>query len=387
MIRFILKFSTSIILTTLGLSLAACSKQPSPDSTEQVTQLAEVQVITATETPTSIQIEIPGRLESYRQAEVRARVAGIVTERLYQEGQDVKKGMPLFLINPELLAAARDEMAGALALAEANHTNAMDKLERYKDLVSDQSVSQRDYRSAALEELAAKAAVLSAKAKLDKAKLDLGYAKVTAPISGVARRALVTEGALVGQDAPTPLTTIEQIDPIYVNFSQPASNVIALQRQIKSGHVKEISKEQVKVKLIMPDGSEYQQTGKLSFSDLAVNANTDAVEMRAVFNNPNKELFPGAYVQVVLEQAVVLNAILIPRDALIRTSKSAQVMTLDSKDKVTIVNVETKGMQGKEWVITKGLKAGERVITSNTSTLVPGTKVKPVTSANKQNNA
>jgi len=379
MMRFNLNFSPFVILITLGLLLTACTKQPLADSSQQGT-LIEVQVIKAVETPTSIQIKIPGRLEAYRQAEVRARVAGIVTERLYQEGQDVKKGTPLFLINPELLAAAKDEMAGALALAEANHLNAVDKLDRYKDLVSDQSVSEREYRSAASEELASKAAVISAKAKLDKAKLDLGYAKVTAPINGVARRALVTEGALVGQDATTPLTTIEQIDPIYVNFSQPAANVMALQKQIKSGHVKEISREQVKVKLILPDGSAYQKTGKLSFSDLAVNANTDAVEMRAIFNNPNKELFPGAYVQVVLEQAIVSNAILIPRDALIRTSKSAQVMTVDSEDKVTIANVETKGMKGKKWVITKGLAEGDRIIISNASTLVPGTKVKPVTS-------
>ena len=380
MMRFNLKFSPSVILITLGILLTACNKQPSADSSQQGAQLMEVQVITAEETPTSIQIEIPGRLEAYRQAEVRARVAGIVTERLYQEGQDVKKGTPLFLINPELLAAAKDEMAGALALAEANHLNAVDKLDRYKDLVSDQSVSQRDYRSAASEELAAKAAVLSAKAKLDKAKLDLGYAKVTAPINGVARRALVTEGALVGQDAPTPLTTIEQIDPIYVNFSQPAANVMALQKQIKSGQVKEISREHVKVKLILPDGNAYQQTGKLSFSDLAVNANTDAVEMRAIFSNPNKELFPGAYVQVVLEQAIVSNAILIPRDALIRTSKSAQVMTVDREDKITVANVETEGLKGKEWIVTKGLAAGDHVIISSLSTLVPGTKVKPVTS-------
>ena len=366
---------TSVILIML---VAACSKQKAADSTAETTPLTEVQIITAKETPASIMIEIPGRLEAYRQAEVRARVAGIVTERLYQEGQDVKKGMPLFLINPELLTAARDEMAGDLALAEANHANALDKLARYKDLVSDQSISQRDYRSAVSEELAAKAAVLSAKAKLDKAKLDLGYAKVTAPISGVARRALVTEGALVGQDTPTPLTTIEQIDPIYVNFSQPASNVMALQKQFKSGKVKEISKAEVKVKLIMPDGSEYPQTGQISFTDLAVNPNTDAVEMRAIFNNPNKALFPGAYVQVALEQAVVTNAILIPRDALIRKNSSAQVMTLDSEDKVILKNIEAREMKGKEWVVTKGLASGDRVIVSNLAALVPGTKVKAV---------
>tara|TARA_R110001606_G_scaffold12592_1_gene54820 strand:+ start:4655 stop:5803 length:1149 start_codon:yes stop_codon:yes gene_type:complete len=381
--RFNLKFSPIFTSFILVIVLVACSKQKSEDYAQEATMLTEVQIITAIEAPASIQIEVPGRLEAYRQAEVRARVAGIVTERLYQEGQDVKKGTALFMINPELLAAVRDEMAAALAVAEANHVNSMDKLERYKDLVSDHSVSQRDYQVAASEELAAKAAVLSAKAKLNKAKLELGYATVTAPISGVARRALVTEGAFVGQDASTPLTNIEQIDPIYVNFSQPASNVFWLQKQIKSGEVTEIEKEQVNVRMIMPDGSEYQQTGKLSFTDLSVNPHTDAVEMRAIFNNPNRELLPGAYVQVALEQAIVSNSILIPRDALIRTSKSAQVMVLDSDDKVTVVNVETKIMKGKEWVVTEGLTAGDRVIVSDLSTLVPGTKVKPVMLTNK----
>lgn len=359
-------------VSVLGL-MSACSSGDQAASAGAAP--VEVQVIQVTETPVTMEAEIPGRLEAYRQAEVRARVAGIVTERVYQEGQEVKKGTPLFLINPELLSAAREDAAGALAQAEANHLNALDKLERYKDLVSDQSVSQRDYKVAASEELAARAALLSAKARLNRANLDLGYARVTAPIDGIARRALVTEGALVGQDSPTPLTTIDQIDPIYVNFSQPAADVMALQRALRAGQVQGKKQGQVTVRLILPDGTEYTHKGKLYFSDLAVNSTTDSVAMRALFDNPDRELFPGAYVQVKLDQAVNPHAILIPRDALIRTAQAAQVMTLDKDDKVVPVEVQTSGMQGREWIVVKGLKAGDRVVTTNVATLAPGAKV------------
>jgi multidrug efflux system membrane fusion protein len=368
-------------MSVLGL-MSACSSGDQAASSGAAP--IEVQAIQVTETPVTMEAEIPGRLEAYRQAEVRARVAGIVTQRVYQEGQEVKKGTPLFLINPELLAAAREDAAGALAQAEANHLNAVDKLERYKDLVSDQSVSQRDYKVAASEELAARAALLSAKARLNRANLDLGYARVTAPIDGIARRALVTEGALVGQDSPTPLTTIDQIDPIYVNFSQPAADVMALQRAMRAGQVQGKKQGQITVRLILPDGSEYARKGKLYFSDLAVNSTTDSVAMRALFDNPDRELFPGAYVQVKLDQAVNPHAILIPRDALIRTAQAAQVMTLDKDDKLVPVEVQTSGMQGREWVVVKGLKPGDRVVTTNVATLAPGTQVK-VTPAAAQN--
>ena len=326
-------------ITVLGL-MSACSSGDQAAAPQAAP--VEVQAIQVTETPITMEAEIPGRLEAYRQAEVRARVAGIVTERVYQEGQEVKKGTPLFLINPELLSAAREDAAGALAQAEANLLNAVDKLERYKDLVSDQSVSQRDYKVAQAEEQAARAALLSAKARLNRANLDLGYARVTAPIDGIARRALVTEGALVGQDSPTPLTTIDQIDPIYVNFSQPAADVMALQRAVRAGQVQGKKQAQVSVRLILPDGSEYAHKGKFYFSDLAVNSTTDSVAMRALFDNPARELFPGAYVQVKLDQAVNPHAILIPRDALIRTAQAAQVMTLDKDDKVVPVSADQR---------------------------------------------
>lgn len=367
--------SLMALLVPLAFLLGGCSQE---EAQQQAAATPEVNFITTEVTPVANTVVLPGRLEAYRQAEVRARVAGVVTERLYQEGQEVSKGTPLFLINPELLNAARDQAAGELASAEANHANAQDKLERYKDLATDHSISDRDYKAAVSEELQAKAQVLTARAQLDKAKLDLGYSRVTSPINGRARRALVTEGALVGQDAPTPLTTVEQIDPIYVNFSQPASEVMALQRAIKNGAVQGKAKDSMQVRLVFPDGSEYSQSGKLFFSDMAVDSNTDTVAMRALFANPGLELLPGAYVQIRLEQAVNQHTVLVPRDALIRTAGGASVMVINQDNKVEAVEVQADNLQGKQWIVTAGLKGGERVIISNPGMLAPGTPVKPL---------
>lgn len=379
MTQRICTLGTTFLIAT-SIILSGCNNKSEQKASGVAVQ--EVSVITTKLEPSTINIELPGRLEAYRQAEVRARVAGIVTERLYQEGQDVKKGTPLFLINPELLTAARNQAAGVLARAESSHANAIDKLERYKDLSSDHSISDRDYKSAISEELQAKAELLTAKAQLDKAKLDLGYSRVTSPIDGRARRALVTEGALVGQDSTTPLTTVEQINPIYVNFSQPASDVMAMQRAIKSGKADTVALKNIKVDLIFPDGTKYSKSGKLFFSDLAVDISTDTVAMRALFDNSEHELLPGAYVQVRFEQGVKNNTARIPRDALIRTASGASVVVVNQDNKVASIPVIAEGLEGNNWIVTSGLKGGERVITSNPGMLAPGTLVKITSQSN-----
>lgn len=363
-----------VLFSIYGLS--GCDDRQSDTAVNEVPPQVDVIITRVVSSPVSI--ELPGRLEAFRQAEVRARVAGIVTERLYKEGQDVRKGTPLFLINPELLKVARDEASGALAKAEANYHDVADKLKRYKDLVSDHSISERDYQSAVAEEKQAKAELLSARARLEKARLDLGYATVVSPIDGRARRALVTEGALVGQDAPTPLTTIEQIDPIYVNFSQPATEVMAMQRAIKSGKIRGIEQKDIQVHLIFSDGSEYGHTGKLFFSDLAVDTSTDTVAMRALFDNPEYELLPGAYVQVRLEQAIINHAVPVPRDALVRAAGVSSVMIVDTEDTVQRVEVEANTLEGNHWVVTSGLQGGEKVIISNSAMMISGARVRPV---------
>lgn len=371
---FLNRINGTATLIIAALLLVACNQKSTQNIAE--TALPEVAIINVEMEPSTMSVKLPGRLEAYRQAEVRARVAGIVTERLYTEGQDVKKGTPLFLINPELLTAAKNQAEGNLARAEAGYANALDKLRRYKDLATDHSISDRDYQTAISEEMQAKAEILTAKAQLDKAKLDLGYSKVTSPIDGRARRALVTEGALVGQDAPTPLTTVEQINPIYVNFSQPANEVMAMQRAIKSGKIEGVSLKNIKVDLIFSDGSKYRKTGKLFFSDLAVDTNTDTVEMRALFDNPEHELLPGGYVQVHFEQGVNNKTVLIPRDALIRTAGGTSVMVVNQESKVEAVQVVADNLRGNDWIVTNGLKGGERVIITTPAMLAPGTQVK-----------
>lgn len=375
MLRYPNRFYILMVLFSI-YGLSGCDDRQSDTAVNEVPPQVDVIITRVVSSPVSI--ELPGRLEAFRQAEVRARVAGIVTERLYKEGQDVRKGIPLFLINPELLKVARDEASGALAKAEANYHDVADKLKRYKDLVSDHSISERDYQSAVAEEKQAKAELLSARARLEKARLDLGYATVVSPIDGRARRALVTEGALVGQDAPTPLTTIEQIDPIYVNFSQPATEVMAMQRAIKSGKIRGIEQKDIQVHLIFSDGSEYGHTGKLFFSDLAVDTSTDTVAMRALFDNPEYELLPGAYVQVRLEQAIINHAVPVPRDALVRAAGVSSVMIVDTEDTVQRVEVEANTLEGNHWVVTSGLQGGEKVIISNSAMMIPGTRVRPV---------
>lgn len=375
MLRYPNRFYILMVLFSI-YGLSGCNDRQSDTAANEVPPQVDVIITRVVSSPVSI--ELPGRLEAFRQAEVRARVAGIVTERLYKEGQDVRKGTPLFLINPELLKVARDEASGALAKAEANYHDVADKLKRYKDLVSDHSISERDYQSAVAGEKQAKAELLSARARLEKARLDLGYATVVSPIDGRARRALVTEGALVGQDAPTPLTTIEQIDPIYVNFSQPATEVMAMQRAIKSGKIRGIEQKDIQVHLIFSDGSEYGHTGKLFFSDLAVDTSTDTVAMRALFDNPEYELLPGAYVQVRLEQAIINHAVPVPRDALVRAAGVSSVMIVDTEDTVQRVEVEANTLEGNHWVVTSGLQGGEKVIISNPAMMISGARVRPV---------
>ncbi len=365
------------------LVLVGCSQSTTaPTSTATSAQTAtsvptpSVDVVTVAFSEVPNVIELPGRIEAYRTAEVRARVSGIVTKRLYQEGQVVKAGTPLFQINPELLQAATLEAEAELARAQAQLFNVNDKLQRYQALVSDQSVSQRDYRAAQAEVQLANAEVASAKAKLARATLDLGYAHVTAPIAGVARRALITEGALVAKDAATPLTTIEQVNPVYVNFSQSASDVFALRQALRAGTLKG-NGDQFDLSLILPDGTVYPSRGTLSFKDVAVNPNTDSVVMRAIFENAQQILMPGAYVRIKIRQATQPNAILIPRDALIRDQFSTRVWVVNPQNSLESREVQTRRMIDQHWVIERGLQPGERVVISNVATQSAGTRVNP----------
>ncbi|WP_353630997.1 MexX/AxyX family multidrug efflux RND transporter periplasmic adaptor subunit [Achromobacter xylosoxidans] len=365
----------TLAFVSVLLLVSACSKKEAPEAAKAP---AEIGVIVAKATPTSVASELPGRLEPYREAEVRARVAGIVTRRLYEEGQEVARGAPLFQIDPAPLQSAYDSEAAALARAQANLSAAADKLRRYADLVSDRAISERDHAESVAEERQARAEVALAKANLQSARLRLEYARVTSPIDGRARRALVTEGALVGEGQATPLTVVQQLDPIYVNFSQPAAEVMQLQKQIRAGALEGVAPDKMRVRLLLPDGSEYSQGGTLSFADLAVDPGTDNVTMRALFDNPDRVLLPGMYVRVRLEQAVNRDTYLVPRDALLRNADGAHLLVAGDDGELRSVAVAAHRLLGPNWVITEGLEGGERVVVENAAQLAPGQKIKPV---------
>lgn len=338
----------------------------------------EVSIVTVAPERIVMTTELPGRLDSTRVAEVRARVPGIVLKRVFHEGSDVKAGDVLFRIDSAPYEAVYSSALASLAKAEANQAQAALKVQRYKPLVQTNAISKQEYDDALTAEKQATADIAAAKANRDTARLNLGYATVTAPISGRVGRALVTEGALVGQNEATPLATVQQLDPIYVNLTQSSTDLLQLQRAMSSGKLQSVGKNQAKVTLVMEDGSVYPKTGKLLFSDVAVDPSTGAVTLRAEFPNPDKFLLPGMYVRARLEQAVQEQAIAIPQQAVQRAPTGSSVMIIGADGKVAAQPVKADAAQGDKWIVSEGLKAGDRVIVEGFQKAPPGTPVKPV---------
>lgn len=338
----------------------------------------EVSVITAEPERIALVDELPGRLEATRIAEVRARVAGIVTKRVFREGSQVKAGEVLFRIDPAPFQATVNSAQAAVAKAEANLAQASLKVKRYKPLVETNAISKQEYDDALTAQKQAAADLASAKATLETARLNLGYATVNAPISGRIGRALVTEGALVGQGTATPLATIQQLDPIYVNITQSAREALQLQRAMRDGQLQKAGKDEAKVTILMEDGEVYPHEGKLLFSDQTVDPGTGAITLRAVVPNPDRFLLPGMYVRARVEQAVRENAITVPQQAVQRQPNGAVVMVVGQDNKVTPRPVKADSALGNKWVISEGLKAGERVIVEGFQKAPPGAVVNAV---------
>lgn len=337
-----------------------------------------VSVITVEQERITVTNELPGRLEATRVAEVRARVPGIVTKRVFREGAEVKENEVLFRIDPAPFQAAVNSAQAALAKAEANLAQATVKAQRYKPLVETNAISKQEYDDVLTGQKQASADVAAAKAALDTARLNLGYATVNAPISGRIGRALVTEGALVGQGAATPLATIQQLDPLYVNLTQPASEALKLQRAMRDGKLQKAGKNEVKVSIVMEDGELYAHAGKLLFSDQTVDPGTGAITLRAVVPNPDRALLPGMYVRARVEQAAQENAITVPQQAVQRQANAAIVMVVGQDNKLEPRPVKTGAAFGDKWIISEGLKAGEKVVVEGFQKAPPGTVVNPV---------
>jgi len=338
----------------------------------------EVSVVTVAAERIALSTELPGRLEATRVAQVRARVAGIVLQKAFPEGGDVKAGELLFRIDPAPFQAAVNSAQAALAKAEANLAQAQLKVQRYRPLVESNAISKQEYDDALTAQSQTGADVAATKAALDTARLNLGYATVTAPISGRIGRALVSEGALVGQGEATPLALVQQIDPIFVNLSQSSTDLLRLKQALASGKLKSAGPGQAKVTLLSEDGRVYPQSGKLLFSDLTVDESSGAILLRAEFPNPKRDLLPGMYVRARLEQAVNEHAITVPQQAVIRGTDGASVWLVGTDGKVAAQPVTTDAQQEGKWIVSKGLKAGDRVIVEGFQRIKPGAIVKPM---------
>ncbi|MCF8177400.1 MAG: efflux RND transporter periplasmic adaptor subunit [Sulfuritalea sp.] len=355
----------SLILLLFAF-LAACGqgdkKAPAAVGPGAAMPPPEVDVIIATSASATITQDLPGRLQAVRSAQVRARIEGVIEKRLFTEGTDIVAGTPLFRID------ARTYIAQAAA-AEADLAAAKAVLDRYRPLLDIKAVSQQEFDTA-------EAKVKQAEATLAKARLDRENAVPSAPISGHIGRAFVTEGALVGKSEATHLATIEQLDPIRVEFTQSYSDLLRLRQAVKAGNQKKA--DSTKVELVLEDGSLYPETGRLRFSDLAVDPNSGAVLLRAEFPNPRRDLLPGTFVRVRFPQAQLENAIRVPQRAVLGGAQGQFVMTVNAEGKVAPRPIQTGAMSGPNFIVTEGLKGGEQIIVNGLQKARPGSVVKPV---------
>lgn len=339
---------------------------------------AEVGVVTVTPGDVGLVTELPGRLEASRTAEVRARAAGILQQRVFREGSDVKAGQLLFRIDPAPYAAALQSAQASLARAQASLTQATSLVNRYQPLLAENAISQQEYTNAQGAQQTAQADVAVAQAAVQTAHINLGYASVTAPIAGRIGRSLVTEGALVGQGQATALATIQQVNPLFVNFTQSAAEVLRLRRSLEAGRLKSAGAGAASVRVVLEDGSEHGQPGKLLFSDLTVDPATSQITLRAEVPNPDGTLLPGLYVRVRLEQAMARDAITLPQQAVTRSAQGDTVLVVDAEGKTARRPVKVGGQQNGQWVILDGLKVGEQVMVDGFQKLRGGAPVKPV---------
>lgn len=360
-----------------AMMLAGCIQKDAEGPSQE---LPVVDVVTVKTRSLTLTDELPGRIEPVRVAEVRARVPGIVLSRHFKEGADVKAGDVLFNIDPAPLRAALARAQGELARTDAALLDAQSVVRRYEPLVAQEAVSRQDFDTAKATLNSAKALRQSAQADVETARLNLDYATVKAPISGRIGRALVTEGALVGQGEATPMAVIQQLDPIYADFRQPA----ALATRLRAQHLNGDAARQSTPLTLVADGMDEARQGRMLFSDVTVDRGTGQLSLRGEFPNKDGLLLPGMFVRVTVSQGEEPSAILVPQRAVQRGSDGlAHVLVLDEEDTVQSQPVTTAAMYGAEWHITNGLKANARVLVGGLAAAVPGAKVQVRAETNK----
>lgn len=369
-----------LLLAAAGL-LAACGPSAAPPApgAGQAPPPAQVGVVTVSRSTVGLQTELPGRTEASRVAQVRARVAGILEKQLFREGSEVRANQALFQIDAAALKATLAGAQAALARAEANLTQTQAQAERYKPLAEANAISKQELIAAVAAHKLAEADVAAAKASILSAQINVGYATVTTPISGRIGRALVTEGALVGQGEATPLALVQQTHPMYINFTQPVADVLRLRAAIASGALKSAGgADAAQVRIVLDDGSVYPLAGKLLFSDLSVDPTSGQITLRAEVPNPKGVLLPGMYVRAQLQQASVDGAMLLPQQAVQRSAQGDSVKLVGADGMVETRAVKVGAGKNGQWVILSGLKDGEQVVVDGFQKMQGKAPVKPV---------
>jgi membrane fusion protein (multidrug efflux system) len=367
--------SRGVTFAALALSVGCARAPQTPQAAPQ-----EVGVIRAHAQSVPLTRDLVGRLSGLRTADVRARVSGILLKRLYKEGSEVREGQVLFQIDPAPLKAALDAAIASLAQAHANATNAHVVAQRNRDLVPNGLVSRADTDNSEAAERSTAAMVQQAEANVEAARINLGYATVTAPISGRSGQQRVTEGALVGQGEATLLTSIEQIDQVYVNFDRPAEEILRLRRAQATGDVMLYERDKAQLQIVLPDGSTYPQTGIVDFADVSVDPSNGALAFRGIISNPDRQLLPGMFVNVRLMLGTQNRAFLVSQAAVRRDGSGAYVEIVGADNRVQQRRVQAEVMHGSDWVVTTGLDEGDSVIVSGVEQARPGSLAKVVSS-------
>lgn len=365
----------AVLMLSGSLVLTGCNDKETQQQGAQQ-PAPEVGVVTLKAEPLNITTELPGRTAAYRIAEVRPQVGGIILKRNFVEGGDIKAGESLYQIDPATYQAAYDSAKGDLAKAQAAAEIARLTLNRYKPLLGTNYISKQDYDTATSTLQQSNAAVIAAKAAVESARINLVYTKVTSPISGRIGKSTVTEGALVTTGQANALATVQQLDPMYVDVTQSSNDFLRLKQELANGTLKQ-ENGKAKVKLLLQNGQEYAQEGTLEFSDVTVDETTGSITIRAVFPNPNDELLPGMFVRARLDEGVRNNALLVPQQGITRNPRGdATALVVGADNKVEMRTLKADQAIGDKWLVTDGLKAGDRVIVTGLMKVKPGAPVK-----------
>ncbi|CAM3236974.1 MULTISPECIES: multidrug efflux RND transporter periplasmic adaptor subunit AcrA [Klebsiella] len=362
-----------VLMLSGSLALTGCDDKPAQQGAQQ---MPEVGIVTLKSAPLQITTELPGRTSAYRVAEVRPQVSGIILKRNFTEGSDIQAGVSLYQIDPATYQATYESAKGDLAKAQAAANMDQLTVKRYQKLLGTKYISQQDYDTAVATAQQSNAAVVAAKAAVETARINLAYTKVTSPISGRIGKSAVTEGALVQNGQTTALATVQQLDPIYVDVTQSSNDFLRLKQELANGKLQQ-ENGKAKVELVTNDGLKYPQNGTLEFSDVTVDQTTGSITLRAIFPNPDHTLLPGMFVRARLEEGVNPDALLVPQQGVTRTPRGdASAMVVGESDKVEVRQITATQAIGDKWLVTEGLKTGDRVIITGLQKVRPGVQVK-----------